>query len=98
MSQPSPTLIVHVGRQRDGLVFELEPRTKARLKGKHPDSKLPTQVFVGFDTTGGLDELDEAVWHQVVVMLTGLSKEELEAAGGASLYEPWSGTELRNVS
>ena len=97
MAQAKPELIIHVGRQRDGLVFELEPLTRRWLQERYPEGQLLQQVFIGFDTTGGLDVLESAVWGQVVSMLTGLGLEALEALGGVRLYEPWSGNELKKV-
>ncbi len=94
---PSP-LVVSVGRQGDGYAFQLEPRSRARVRERTPQLAPAGQVFISFDTKADFESAHGAMWKQVVLMLTGMREQDLHELGGARFVDPVAGTELAQVS
>lgn len=75
-------LVIVAGRQSDGYTFRLHPKTRDRIVEKFPDIAGPDSVFIGFDTKGQFESIHGPVWEHVALLLTGLSKDQLEQFGG----------------
>ena len=91
-------LVVSVGRQGDGYAFELEPRSRARVREQAAQLAPAGQVFISFDTKADFESAHGPMWKQVVLMLTGMREQDLRELGGARFVDPVAGTQLAEVS
>ncbi len=73
---------IDVGRQRNGLTFQLSPHAKEILRGKVPEPVLNTSVFVSYDTKSDFEFFHGPVWEHVALLLTRLSPDQLAQLGG----------------
>ncbi|MEL6347477.1 MAG: hypothetical protein AAFV53_30455 [Myxococcota bacterium] len=89
----SSPILIYIGRQQDGCVYQLHPSSLRRVRAEHPSAKPASQVFIRFDSDGSFEDLHGPLWAQIAGMLTGLNAKQLEAMGGVELYEPR--TEIR---
>ena len=89
-------IIVHVGRQRDGYVFGLRPRSRVRLEESYPNKERVSSVFIGLDRMSEIQQIPESILAQVLNLLTGLSLNELNEIGGFSIYDPSTKQEVLN--
>ena len=90
------TVIVHVGRQRDGYVFGLRPRSRVWLEEQYPEKERVTSVFIGLDEMRDIRQIPKTILVQVLHLLTGLSLDELNIDGGFSIYNPSTKEEVLN--
>ncbi len=81
-------IIVEVGKQQDGATFQLSPRTKLQLRNLVSDGLLASSVFLSFDTRRAFSDPQAPWWEQVVLLLTGLSSEQLDRFGGFRFVDP----------
>jgi hypothetical protein len=94
---PTEPLIIKLGRQLDGFVFQLDPRSRKWLEENFPGSGRPGRLFVGYDTKSDFDILNGDLLEQVAQLLTGLDKESLRRVGRVRLYDPAAHEFLRDV-
>jgi hypothetical protein len=81
-------IIVEVGKQRDGATFQLSPRTRLLLGDLAPTGLLASSVFLAFDTRKAFSDPQAPWWEHVVLLLTGLSSEQLHRLGGFRFVDP----------
>jgi hypothetical protein len=86
-------IIVDVGRQMDGATFRLSPQTRARLTAQKMGSPLATSLFVTFPIREAFERHHGPMWNQIVMLLTGLSEDQIEALGGFRFVDP-AGSEV----
>lgn len=91
-----PQIIINVGSQRDGYVFGLRPRSRVWLEEYYPDRQRVSSVFIGVDKAQDLEQIHSSILEQVWHLLTGLSLDELDAAGGFTVFSPASRQEIFN--
>lgn len=89
-------LIIHVGVQRDGYIFELRPTSRDWLETHYPDRYRVADLFLGFDKKQEIEQLPESTWDHIAQLLTGLSLEETNQLGGFTVYNPLLGREVFN--
>ncbi len=87
------TIVVDVGRQADGAVFLLNPRTKMMLTSQVPGWTPPCdRVFLGFDKhwikPWDWGRIQDPMWAQIVTFLTGLSEKQIQGLGGFTFILP----------
>lgn len=92
MPESQDPILVFIGQQRDGCVYELHPLSQERITASHPNTRLPSKIFIGFDEQAAFEDAHGPLWRQIAMLLTGLSWEELEQMGGVELYEPATDT------
>src|SRR5262249_45606657 len=69
---------VTVGIQGDGCAYELHPQSENLVRRKVPHAHLIPSVFIGRDRCDNSEsDRTEFVWDHVVLLLTGLTKDEL---------------------
>lgn len=83
---------IHVGRQRDGCTYALNPHTRNRIKQAFPHAKLWSQVFVGYESEDSFEESQTNALLQVAQLLTGLTADQLRELGGVEIIDPVAGT------
>jgi hypothetical protein len=81
-------IIVEVGKQRDGATFQLSPRTRVQLRNLVPEGAPAFSVFLTFDTRKAFSDPQAPWWEHVVLLLTGLSAEQLRRLGGFRFVDP----------
>jgi len=81
-------IVVEVGKQMNGATFQLSPRTRMMLAKRDLGVTPATSVFVAFDTKKAFEDRLGQMWPQIVVLLTGLTAEEVENLGGFSIVNP----------
>jgi hypothetical protein len=94
---PIRPLEIHVGRQRDGWVFALDPLSRKAIQDRYPSSCRRRSVFIGSESREEfLNEPGElaVLAEQVLVILTGLAIEKLAPFGSFRVVDPVSGEEL----
>lgn len=96
--EKQPAIIINVNAQRDGYIFGLRPRSRIWLETNYPDRARVSSVFIGLDKIVELRQLPETILSQVLNLITGLSLDEVYAAGGYSLYNPVTGEDTVNLA
>lgn len=81
-------IIVDVGKQMTGATFQLSPQTRVMLASRKLGLPPISSVFVAFDTKKAFDEKLGPIWVHVVMILTGLTEDQLEELGGYSFVSP----------
>ena len=82
-------IIVEVGKQRGGATFQLSPRTRLQLRDLLAEGVVASSVFLSFpDTRKAFSDPQAPWWEQVVLLLTGLSSEQIQRLGGFRFVDP----------
>lgn len=81
-------LTILMGRQRDGYVFRLKPSSKKSLQQTRGPQDTVSSVFISYDTKHEFERIHEWVWDHVITLLTGMSSEEVDEAGGFVVVDP----------
>jgi hypothetical protein len=81
-------IIIDVGRQMNGATFRLSPQTRVRLTEQRLGSPLATSLFVTFTTRDAFESYHGPMWQQVVMLLTGLTEDQIEKLGGFRFVDP----------
>ncbi len=90
-------ILIYIGKQGDGCVYELHPRSRRDLKDKYPDVRPAPSVFIGYNTRDEFESLHGPMWPQVAQMLTGLVPSQIRKLGGARIYDPVAEREIAKV-
>lgn len=81
-------IVVGVGKQMNGATFQLSPQTRAILASA-PSAQLPaSSVFVAFDTRRAFEEKNGPMWAHIVMLLTGLTEDQIADLGGYTFVSP----------
>ncbi len=91
------TIVINIGRQSDGCTYQLNPKSRNEIQKKFPSVRAAPTIFVGYETQSDFENLHGPMWKQIATLLTGLSWEQIEEMGGASIYDPIAG-EKRKVA
>jgi hypothetical protein len=87
---------IDVGCQSDGCTYMLHPTSLGLLKKKFPRARTVRSVFLGTDThVAAQEQFGDDVWDQVAILLTGLSRSQLDELGGYIVYDPTNDRVLR---
>jgi hypothetical protein len=81
-------LVIGVGIQHDGAVYQLEPSALHRLEGVPPNKPRPRCVFLGYDRESDFETIHPPHWPQIVEMLTGLTLEQLKPFAPIRILSP----------
>lgn len=89
------TVRIRVGRQENGVTYELAPKSRAVLQDQF-SSEIPpaSSVFVSHETKTNFETLHGPVWKHVVGILTGLSPEQIEEIDEVIFEDPKTSTTL----
>jgi hypothetical protein len=80
---------VAVGKQSNGAVFGLTPRTELALKSRIPGwSPAPNSVFISFDRPWDFERMQGPMWSQIVMLLTRLNEQQIQELGGFTFVDP----------
>jgi hypothetical protein len=86
-------IVVDVGKQMTGATFLLDPRTVKMLASLIPGWSPPCdRVFLGFDKywekPWDWDRIQDPMWTQIVMFLTGLNEKQVHDLGGFVFIVP----------
>lgn len=76
-------ILINVAAQPDGWVFELQPLSLHEVRKEYPSVSPVPRVSMGFDTRSDFETIVGPVWNQVLMLLTGLSIDQVMTLGGA---------------
>jgi hypothetical protein len=82
-------IVVDVGKQMNGATFRLSHRSETMLASRIPGWSPPSDsLFVAADTQWDFERMHGPTWTQVVMLLTGLSEEQIRDLGGVRFVSP----------
>ena len=90
-------LIIKIGLQGDGCVYQMHPLSEIWLKEAHPRTHVLPTVLIGYAKRDDFERVQASMWPQIAQMITGLDMEKLRALGGVELYNPEDGWRRRIV-
>jgi hypothetical protein len=85
--RPEPVVVL-IGRQSHGVAYGLYPTSLTRIQQQFPQAHPKETVFIGTGNQAGAEASRGPIFEQVALLLTGLSREELLAAGGFRVVDP----------
>ena len=91
-------ILINIGQQSDGCVYELHRHSRRDLRTKFPSARAAPSVFIGYNTRDEFESLHGPMWLQVAQMLTGLGPSQIKKLGGAQIYDPVAKREIAKVS
>jgi hypothetical protein len=84
---------VNIGIQGDGTTFRLAPGVKETINAIFPHAEPAGSVYLTYDTQHDFEHYHGPMWGQVALLLTGLTKSQLEQLGGAKFISLPDGQE-----
>jgi hypothetical protein len=82
---------VTVGKQSNGAVFGLTPKTEIMLRSRFPEwSPAPDSVFISYGRPWDFESMRDPMWTQIVMLLTRLTEQQIQALGGVTFVNPVS--------
>lgn len=82
------SIVIEVGKQRNGVTFQLSPWTEMMLASQLTSGVPPSSVFLEFEKTWSLEHVLGTMWSQVVTLLTGLDEAQIRDLGGFQFVDP----------
>jgi hypothetical protein len=80
---------VAVADQGNGAVFQLTPRTRQMLEARLPGwARGPRGVFLEAERRWDFSLMRDPMWAQVVMLLTGLTEQQIQELGGFTFVDP----------
>ena len=74
---------INMGIQGDGTTFRLAPGTKEQIQREFPNAEPAGSVYVSYDTDQNAQQHHGSMWKQLILLLTSLTREQIELLGGA---------------
>jgi hypothetical protein len=81
-------LLIVVGLQHDGGVYQLDPLSERRIEEAFPGANVLPVVVLGYRTEADFERTHRPHWEQVAKVLTGLTPEQIARLGGVRVYDP----------
>ena len=83
----SKGLLVYMGIQHDGTVYELDTRSKERISKAYPEARQLPDIMLGHKRVEEFERLHPPLWERMVQMLTGLTKGQIARLGGVRIFD-----------
>ena len=84
-------LLIGLGIQHDGAVYSIHPLGMLRMKERYPDVVPLEDIMLGHTRAADFEKLNPLRWEPMVLMLTGLTPEQLADLGGVRIYNTEDG-------
>lgn len=84
-------LTIEMTTQGNGWTFRLDPKSRSLLTQRFDHASIGSSVFVGTDTRRSYEDIHGTMWNQIVLLLTGLSPDQIEELGGYQIIDVRSG-------
>jgi hypothetical protein len=81
-------LLVVVGIQHDGGVYQLDPLSERRIEEAFPGANILPVVVLGHRNESEFERTHRRHWEDVAKLLTGLTPEQITQLGGVRIYDP----------
>ena len=81
-------LLVLVGIQPDGGVYQLYPTSRLRVEEAFPRAKMFRSLVLHHRRDSDFEDWHGPVWERVVELLTGLTLDQIAQLGGVRIYDP----------
>lgn len=88
IEEPNGPLVIYVGRQATGCTYQMGPISRRRIREAFPDARIAPSVFVGYETKQDFEKAHGPIWDQLAIILTGLTREQIDKLGGIRIYDP----------
>lgn len=88
MKKLADPLVIYVGRQTDGCVYQLPPSSRTRIENKFPHAHVAPSLFIGWKTETDIKRATSSHWRQIVIILTGLTDDQVAQLGGVRICDP----------
>jgi hypothetical protein len=85
---PLGPIEILVGRQSDGCTYSLHPTSRKLIRRRFQSARLVPSLFIAADTRADFEAAQGPVWDQIAMILTGLSKQQMDELGGVRVYDP----------
>ncbi len=92
-ARPGPIVIL-VGRQSVGATYSLHPSSLKSIREQFPQLHPRPAVFIGSDTKVDIEASAGLTYDQIAVLLTGLSRKQLDELGGYRVKDPITDLDL----
>src|SRR5262249_55801418 len=83
----SKCILVRAGIQHDGGVYGLDLRSQERILNAFPGAQPLRSIKLGHYRESDFERLGRPRWKQTVLMLTGLTREQIAQLGGVTIYD-----------
>jgi hypothetical protein len=85
----SEPLIIYATREFDGFTYQLDPSSQRRARQQLGNqAKTFPRIFISYEVKENLDKLVGPVASELVLLLTGLSEEDVGRLGGVEFRDP----------
>ena len=84
-------LLIGLGIQHDGAVYMMNPLSKLRMQERYPDAAPLNSMMLGHTKAADFEKLNPSRWEPMVLMLTGLTPEQIADLGGVRIYDTEDG-------
>jgi hypothetical protein len=79
-------LLIEFGIQNDGAVYMIHPLSEFRIKERYPDAVSLRSLMLGHRKEEEFEKLNYPRREQLVLMLTGLTPEQIAELGGVRIF------------
>lgn len=87
-------LTIEMTTQGNGWTFRLSPKSRSLLVQRFGQASIGSSVFVGTDSRRSYEEIHGPMWDQIVLLLTGLSLDQVDTLGGYQVIDVRNGRTL----
>lgn len=92
---PADPIVIYRSSNRDGATFALEPRSLDRLRAAFGSAvHARDRIFLAHETRADQEQVQGSIASQIVMLLTGLGEDRLQALGGVVFRDPVSERDL----
>ena len=92
------SVVIYRSVNRDGETYALEPRSLKRVRERFgAAAHVHPRIFIAHETRTNHDYVRAAIAPQVVLLLTGLSEEQLAPLGGVTFRDPVTDQDLERT-
>lgn len=91
MAEP---IIVYRDTDRDGATYTLSTESARRIREAFPGVHIPPRIFIAHETRADYGTIQEPMRGHIVLLLTGLSEEQLSRLGPVRYQDPVSEEDL----
>jgi hypothetical protein len=80
-------LLICIAIQHDGAVYDLDSQSEFRIKERYPDATPLESIMLGHRREADFERLNRPRWEPMVLLLTGLTPEQIADLGGVRIYD-----------
>jgi hypothetical protein len=86
---PQEPLLIYASREFDGFTYQLDPSSFRRVRhALGDDARQFPRIFISYDVKEDFEKLVGPTKRELVLLLTGLSAEQVAQLGGVEFRDP----------